>query len=245
MKSPILIATILAAILGASQALADYEQGSVIVRIGAGWVNPDDDSNWLRLDGVSLADTRLYVDDGESATFTGTWLFFDHWGVGFLAAIPFEHDLDVRGLPDPDGGPPLGRVPLGDIKQLPPTVTVQWFPACRESWVQPYVGLGVNYTTFMDEDISRTANDYFMQALGAMGNADLDLDSSWGLAGELGVDISLGRNSRWLVNAAVWYIDLDSDVEIRFPISNGGTSRIKTEVDIDPWVYSVGIGYRF
>ncbi|WP_323845488.1 OmpW/AlkL family protein [Microbulbifer magnicolonia] len=244
MKSANLLAAALALALGAPQALADYEQGTIILRIGAGWVDPDDDSNWLRLDGTELPDTRLYVDDGESATITGTWLFADHWGLGLLAAFPFEHDLQVSGLPSGVNGQRLGRVFLGDTEQLPPTLTVQWFPVCVESWVQPYVGLGINYTTFMDENISSTANDYFMTTLGAQAGADLELDDSWGLAGELGVDIALGRSSRWLVNAAVWYLDLDSEVKIRFP-TNFGTSVIKTDVDIDPWVYSVGIGYRF
>ena len=244
MKALSLVATFIAALLGAGQALADYEKGSVIVRVGAGWVDPDDDSNWLRLDGVPLENTRVYVDSASSATFTGSWLFADHWAIGLLAAIPFNHDLYVSGLPDPNGGPALGRLRLGDTDQFPPTLTVQWFPVCKESWVQPYVGLGVNYTNFMNDDTSRTANDYFQNALGAEGPAELDLDASWGLTGELGVDISFGRRSRWLVNAAVWYVDMDTDANIRFP-TNDGTSRIKTNVDIDPWIYSVGIGYQF
>ncbi|SHF17310.1 outer membrane protein [Microbulbifer donghaiensis] len=244
MKSTSLLAAALALVLGAGQAFADYEKGSIILRMGAGLVDPDDDSNWLRLDGTQLPDTRLYVDDGESATITGTWLFADHWGLGLLAAFPFNHDLKVSGLPDPAGGTPLGRINLGDTDQLPPTLTVQWFPVCVESWVQPYVGLGINYTTFMDENISRTANDYFMMVLGAQAGAHLKLDDSWGLAGELGIDIALGRESRWLVNAAVWYLDLDTEARIRFP-TNFGRTVIKTDIDFDPWVYSVGIGYRF
>ncbi|MFC6633068.1 OmpW/AlkL family protein [Microbulbifer taiwanensis] len=244
MKAANLLAIALALALGAGQALADYEQGSVILRIGAGWVDPDDDSNWLRLDGTQLPESRLYLDTGESATITGTWLFADHWGLGLLAAFPFEHDLKISGLPDPTGGPPLGKVNLGDVEQLPPTLTVQWFPVCTDSWVQPYVGLGINYTTFMDENINSSANDYFMMVLGAQADADLELDDSWGLAGELGIDIALGRNSQWLINAAVWYLDMDSEAKIRFPTASG-TSVIKTDVDIDPFVYSIGIGYRF
>ena len=244
MKAARIFAVVIVAALSASPALAEYRGGDIILRMGYGYVDPDDDSNWLRLDGVPLEDTRVYVDSGDSATITGTWLFADHWGIGVLAAFPFEHDLDVSGLPDPDGGPALGRVYLGSIEHLPPTVTLQWFPVCPESWIQPYVGIGVNYTTFMDEDLSRVANDYFTNALGAMGAANLDLDSSWGLAGELGVDIELGRDSGWVANAAVWYADIDTEASIRFPVTNG-FSRIKTDVDIDPWIYSVGIGYRF
>ena len=245
-KAASLTAVALIAALGATQSLADYEQGDVIVRIGWGLVDPDDDSDWLRIDNtVYLEDSRVYVDDGDSATFTATWMFADHFGLGLLVALPFEHDLDVAGLPDPDTGGLLGKVELGSIEHLPPTLTVQWFPVCKESWVQPYVGFGVNFTTFMDEDISPVAQKYFEDELGALSNADLDLDDSWGLAGELGVDIMFGRDSNWLFNAAVWYLDIDTDATIDFRTRGDYFTRIKTDVDIDPWVYSVGLGYKF
>ncbi|WP_160152412.1 OmpW family protein [Microbulbifer sp. ALW1] len=247
MKAISLAAAILAATLGASQCLADYEQGDFIARIGWGYVDPDDDSDWLRINGSTfLEDTRVYVDSGDSATITATWLFADHFGLGLLAALPFEHDLAVAGLPDPNNpGNLLGKVDLGSIEHLPPTLTVQWFPVCKESWVQPYVGFGVNFTTFMDEDISNVANEYFEDVLGALTPADLKLDDSWGLAGELGVDIMFGRDSNWLFNAAVWYLDIDTKAKIDFRSRGDFTTRITTDVDIDPWVYSVGLGYKF
>ncbi|WGL16034.1 outer membrane beta-barrel protein [Microbulbifer bruguierae] len=249
MKAFSLSAAILAATLGASQCLADYEQGDFIVRIGWGYVDPDDDSDWLDIEGIGeLPDTRVYVDDGDNATITGTWLFADHFGLGLLVAFPFEHDLEVAGLPDPIEpfvNPPLGKVDLGSVEHLPPTLTIQWFPVCKESWVQPYVGLGVNFTTFMDEEVSNVADEYFADVLGAVGPADLELDESWGLAGELGVDIMFGRDSNWLFNAAVWYLDIDSDATIDFRDQRGFFTRIKTDVDIDPWVYSVGLGFKF
>jgi len=244
-KSLSIAAVLLVASLGPGQSLADYEQGDVIVRIGWGYVDPDDDSDWLEIDNVAtLPDTRVYVDDGDSATFTATWLFADHFGLGLLAAIPFEHDLAVAGLPDLNGNP-LGKVDLGSIEHLPPTLTVQWFPVCKESWVQPYIGFGVNFTTFMDEDISNAANEYFHDVLDAASPASLRLDDSWGLAGELGIDIAFGPDSNWLVNAAVWYLDLDTTAKISFRTFDGYRTRITTDVDVDPWVYSLGFGYKF
>ncbi|MCQ3829137.1 OmpW family protein [Microbulbifer elongatus] len=245
MKSLSLATALLVASLGTSQCLADYEQGDVVVRIGWGHVDPDDDSDLLHIDNtLYLDDTRVYVDDGDSATFTASWLFADHFALGLLAALPFEHDLAVAGLPTLDGDL-LGKVDLGSIEHLPPTLTVQWFPVCKESWVQPYVGFGVNFTTFMDEDISNVAQDYFEDVLNASSNASLKLDDSWGLAGELGVDIMFGRDSNWLFNAAVWYLDIDTEAKIDFRTTQGYNTRITTDVDIDPWVYSIGIGYAF
>ncbi|MCA0899576.1 OmpW/AlkL family protein [Microbulbifer agarilyticus] len=247
MKRLSLAAAFVAATLASSQCLADLEQGDFIVRIGWGLVDPDDDSDPLLIDNtVELTNTRVLVDDGDSATFTGTWMFADHFGLGLLAALPFEHDLDVIGLPNPDNlDARLGKVDLGSIEHLPPTLTVQWFPTCKESWVQPYFGLGVNFTTFSDESISTVANDYFADVLGAISRANLRLDDSWGLAGEIGVDVMFGPDSNWLFNAAVWYLDIDTEAKIDFRSRGDTFTRITTDVDIDPFVYSIGIGYKF
>ncbi|MED5500920.1 MAG: OmpW family outer membrane protein, partial [Pseudomonadota bacterium] len=88
---------------------------------------------------------------------------------------------------------------------------------------QPYIGAGVNYTHFSDEDLD---------------GGSLDLDDSWGAAGQLGVDLLI--DDHWSMNAAAWYIDIDSDATAEV----GGQSY-DTTVHIDPWVVMGGIGYRF
>jgi outer membrane protein len=40
-----------------------------------------------------------------------------------------------------------------------------------------------------------------------------------------------------LLNTAVWYIDIDSDAKL-----NGANIG---SVSVDPWVYMMGIGYKF
>ncbi|MDP5210908.1 OmpW family protein [Microbulbifer sp. 2205BS26-8] len=245
MKEYSLVAAFCACVFISGQALAEYKKGDFILRIGAAAVDPDDDSDNLYLNSTQLPGTRVYVDTGYSASITGTWLFADHWGLELLAAAPFKHNLDVRGLPDPVTGQPLGRVRLGDIKHLPPTLSVQWYPVCTESPVQPYIGVGVNYTHFLSEHINSAAQRYFDTVLGAKSRARLKLDNSWGLAGEIGIDIAFARESRWQLNAAIWYLDIDTDATIRFFTDGYRASRINVNVDIDPFVYSLGIGYRF
>jgi outer membrane protein len=95
---------------------------------------------------------------------------------------------------------------------------------------QPYAGVGVNYTTFFDENLTSDAE--------AAGFSDLSLDSSWGVAGQLGMDYLV--TDHVLLNAAVWYIDIDTQASM-----NLGDARVKDNVTIDPWVYMVGVGYKF
>ncbi len=40
-----------------------------------------------------------------------------------------------------------------------------------------------------------------------------------------------------LLNAALWYIDIDTTVEV--------ANALKVDVAVDPWVYMLGIGMKF
>lgn len=201
-----------------------YEAGDFIVRAGAAQVDPNDDSSTLKLDGASLPGSGAEVEDDTQLGLTFTYMLTNHVGVGLLASTPFEHDLKAD----------LGAVTVdaGSAKQLPPTVTLQYFPMDAASKFQPYLGVGVNFTIFFEEDV-----DSELEAV--LGKGDLELDDSWGLAGQIGFDYALNEN--WLVNASIWYIDLQTDAKFKFDSG----SVVKADVDVDPWVYMIGIGYKF
>ena len=88
------------------------------------------------------------------------------------------------------------------------------------------------YTKFFDEDIDGELES-------VLGKGDLELDDSWGLAGQIGVDYAI--NEHWLLNASIWYIDLQTDAKFKFDSGN----VVKADVDVDPWVYMIGVGYKF
>lgn len=223
MKHSTPLAWIVASTLGATTAgdALSYETGDIVVRAGIASVRPNEDSDRLKLNGAPLAGTGAGTDSNEQLGLTLTYMFAPHWAVGVLAATPFEHDVNVRGL----------GLDAGSIKHLPPTVTVQYFPLDSASRCQPYVGIGVNYTLFFDEEV-----DGDLEAL--FGPGDLKLDNSWGFAAEAGIDYLIGDH--WLLNAAVWYLDIDTEATFRFT-----GNKITTGVEIDPWVYMLGVGYRF
>ncbi|MDP5041253.1 MAG: outer membrane protein OmpW, partial [Paraglaciecola sp.] len=66
----------------------------------------------------------------------------------------------------------------------------------------------------------------------------LSLDNSWGLAVQVGFDYELDKN--WLLNTSLRYIDIDT--EAKFDVLN---TTGKVAVDIDPWVFSLMIGYKY
>lgn len=199
--------------LGATAASA-YEAGDMVLRAGLAGVLPDSSFEY----NDELSGAGVDVDDGYSLGITFTWMATDNLGVGVLGAWPFEHDLDGAGPPGTLDG--AGKV--GSTKHLPPTVTLQWhFPTGTN--LHPYVGAGVNYTYFFDEETA-----------GILSGADLDLEDSWGLAAEAGVDFDLGNDL--VLSGQLWYLDIETDARLL------GTTL---NVDVDPWVFMVGIGKKF
>jgi len=104
---------------------------------------------------------------------------------------------------------------------LPPIVSLQYHfaPAAK---VSPYVGAGVNYMLFYSE---KDSNGFGLKA-----------DDGFGYALQAGVDVAL--RDRWSVNVDVKKVFFETDATDRF---NGVTSK----VNLDPWVASAGLGYRF
>ena len=94
-----------------------------------------------------------------------------------------------------------------------------------------YFGAGINFTLFYSYDLS--------DDLAGLGVTSLDFDNSFGLAGNVGLDINLGENL--LLNADVKYIQIGTDVDFMV----GGDVLGTVGVDIDPWVFGVGVGWRF
>lgn len=225
MKHSVIIASMLA-LTAASPFAHAYKQGDVIVRAGAAMVSPDVGSS-----GVSTAATGkisgsdVTVSDDTQLGLTLGYMLTDHVGVELLAATPFEHRVGVKGLPAGLNGK------LADIKQLPPTLTLQYFPMDSTSKWQPYVGAGLNYTTFFDETLTDGRK--------AQGFSRLDRQDSWGLALHAGIDYML--TDKIVLNAAVWRINIDTEATAR----HTALGKVKVNVEIDPWVYMIGVGYRF
>ena len=221
---------------------AQAEQGDWIVR--GGWTMVSPKSNNLKLGdlgfipdlGVSINNVSLEVDDGSSLGLTLTYMMTDNWAIDVLAAVPFKHDINLKATIDDGVLSETGKAKIGDTKHLPPTISLQYH-FMPEAFFSPYVGVGLNMTIFSSENLNSDAQDLF-EALG-LTNAKLSLDTSTGVAGQIGADFNFG--SGWLLNADVRYIDIGTKAKIK---ADEGNLSLGT-VNIDPIVYSIMVGYRF
>jgi len=195
-------------------------EGDVLLRFGAASVMPNDDSGEVKpLDG-----TGVEVKDGSSLAFTVTYMLTDNVGLELLGALPFEHD--IKGNKGAIDG-----VDVGTIEHLPPTFVAQYYfqPASN---VRPYVGGGINYTIFSNEEADSELENI-------VGETDIDLDDSVGLAVVGGVDVDI--NQDWYFNASLWYID----IETKAKLDTAGAGDLEVDVDVDPWVVMLGVGTTF
>jgi len=206
--------------LVASPALA-YEAGTWVLRAGVGVVAPDSD-NFVEVDGDTT--TTISVDDGTSLTLMGTYMFSPNWGFDILASWPFKHDVKISITDVVDGAK------AAEVEHLPPTFSLQYH-FLPDGVLQPYVGAGVNYTTFLSEDVTEAAI--------GLGITDISLDDSFGLALQLGADWTFGN--RWLLNFDLRWIDIESDLQATVLGEVVDVGKVK----IDPWVYSINLGYSF
>lgn len=173
----------LAALLAASPALAQ-QQGDWTMGLGFHQVNPKSDNG-------SLAGGTLPVSIGSNQRPTITLEYFirDNIGIELLAALPFQHDVDIDGL---------GKV--GSVRHLPPVLSVQYHVPTGTA-LTPFFGVGVNYTHFYGESTT-----------GALRGSELKLKDSWGLALHAGLDWQVSE--RGAIRADLRWIDIDSDVTL-------------------------------
>lgn len=220
------------ACMGFAMGAQAYEAGDFIVRAGAVTVAPNTSADTPTLNGNYLYGANVDVDSDTQLGLTFAYMLTPDIGLELLAATPFTHH--ISGNSSAVGY--LGTSDLGSTKQLPPTLSLQYY-FNNSSAFTPYVGVGLNYTKFWDEDAGGQLNS----TLG--GDVDMDLDNSWGLAAEGGVDFNMGNN--WLLNASVWYIDIDTTANYAVKTGALAGSRVKSSVTLDPWIYMVGVGYKF
>ncbi|ANB35122.1 outer membrane protein [Rhodovulum sulfidophilum] len=199
MKTSLLAIALTATALAGSAADAQ-SKGDWTFGLGLGYVSPKSDNG-------TLAGAESHVGDNARPTLTFEYFFADNWGVEVLGALPFKHNINIDGV---------GKA---DTLQLPPVVSLQYH-FVNSSSVTPFLGAGLNYTTFWDTD----------SALG-----DVDIDDSWGLALHAGLDYAI--DERHSIRTDVRWIDIDSDVKL-----NGG--KIGT-AHIDPWVFGVSYIWKF
>lgn len=115
---------------------------------------------------------------------------------------------------------------LGEVlsaKNVAPTLLFNYHFGDRSARWRPYIGLGVNYTYFAD---AKTPYGW-----------DVNLSDSWGLAGQLGIDVAIDK--QWGLFASIAKVQVKSD------LAAIGATVLQTTIDFRPVTYAAGVSYKF
>ncbi|KAF1689030.1 OmpW/AlkL family protein [Pseudoxanthomonas taiwanensis] len=176
-----LLAVSLAAV--AAPAMAQ-SAGDWTLGVGVHQVDPKSDNGKL-----ANGTLPLTIDSDAKPSITFEYFVKDNLGIEVLGALPFKHEIAVKGV---------GKV--GQTKHLPPTVTLQYhFNSAGK--VSPLLGVGLNYPTFFSEDTT-----------GPLAGSRLKLDDSFGLAVHAGLDFKVAGKGSLRVD--VRWADIDTEVKV-------------------------------
>lgn len=204
-----LCATAISAV-NAGAALAGDVENPWLIRVRAINVMPDESATIAAIGGDAQISNQIVPELDISYFFTENIA-----AELILATTP--HDVSAIGTT-------LGDVDLGDVWLLPPTITLQYHFSPRASF-RPYVGAGLNYTIFYNQDPGNVVS--------------VNYDNSIGFALQAGVDIPIGDT--YFANIDVKKVFLNTDVTV----DAGAAGTVGADVNIDPWIVGVGIGRRF
>ncbi|MGE0533100.1 MAG: OmpW family protein [Hyphomonadaceae bacterium] len=189
----------------AAMALASPAQAGLLdnvqVKIGVSGVLPDETGDPIDVD----------ISDEFVPSLQLEYFFNENVSAELLCCVA-THDVTAAS----------GAIDLGEVTHFPPTVTLKyrWTNIGR---IEPYVGAGLNFTSFIDSEPPNGRR--------------VEYDSSVGPALQAGFDYRIDEH--WGVNIDVRRIWINTDVTISGDIS------ATDEVDINPWVVSTAIAYRF
>ena len=165
---------------------------------------------------ISVIGGEADVDSAIAPDLNFTYFFTDNIAAE-LTLTYAEHDVSAENTA-------VGNVDLGSLDLLPPTLTAQYHFLPKKPF-RPYVGAGISYILIPDED---------------PGDADwVDYDDN-----EIGYTLQVGFdyffNDNWCLNVDLKKVWVDVDVAV-----GALGTVVTTNVDVDPWLIGVGIGYRF
>ncbi len=198
--------------------------GKFQAKILATGVLPNGEISSVLTDNVGLpAGSQTDVSDSYVPTIALEYFFTQNFSVETICCIT-PHDVDGAGALQ-------GGELIDDAIVLPATITLKYH-LTNLGAVKPYIGAGPAHFFIFDEDVGAGS--------APLGVTDVDLSDEFGLALQAGFDVPIDDKG--------WIFSLDAkryfiDTTATFSGANG--VLIQTDHDLDPWVVSAGIGYRF
>ena len=222
-KTQLLLGLAAATMIG-SPALAQDRAGDIQVKLVGTAVLPDGEIDQFNVDNIGLpAGLDTEASNNYVPTLAVEYFITDNFSIETIAGTT-QHDVDAV------SGFPAGTELVSDGLLLPATVTAK--AHFDVAGVKPYAGAGAAYFIWLDVDPGA--------AVVPLGVTRTDLSDEFGFVLQAGLDVPVGESGFGLTLDAKRYF-----IGTTAQWFAGNTLVIETDHNLDPWVLSAGIGYRF
>ncbi len=188
------------------------------VKVGASALAPQNDDNGIIAGGKATVSNELGFTPSVE-------YFFDNSpiSVELLLATPFKHDVSIESLGE-----------VASFKHLPPTVTAK-YNFKNSTRFTPYIGVGATVVIPWDEELSQTTKT-------VTGAESLDAEVAYGVAGQIGFNFQPADAKNWGVFVDARYANVKTELTAK---TANGTKVTLGDLEVNPWVYTLGYSYKF
>jgi len=212
-----------ALILSISAGVMAQEAGTMMVKAGYAYFDPIVGSG--NLSAPSLPGTKVDVGTADTIIITGTYMITDHFSAELYGGVPVKHKMYAAGAIQ-------GAGEIGAVKQLPPTLFGQYRFFDANTGFRPYVGLGITYVRFEDEEGSAV-----LTAVTNPGGppTTFNVKNAWGITPQIGFTSTINKQ---------WYLDVSINKSIVKTTTTLSTGQY-VDTTLNPVVSQISLGYRF
>ena len=231
MKKSILALSLAAAsLLLSHNAFAQYT-----IQVGGAYVDPNSTAGVAVGPLTPVGAISLTVKPQSTVFFSIAREINDQWDLQLSLGLPPTHDVALKVTKAsalPASVAAQDGVIISKVRQVAPTLFANYKFGEASSPLRPFVGLGINYTTF-DQTESTAANN----AING-GATNIKLSDSWGLAWQAGAVYKFDK--QWSMSGTYSTADVNS-------VITTNTLGIERKVDISfhPAVFILAVGYSF
>lgn len=222
-RNAALSAALAAGVVTLAPTAAAQEAGDIQLRAFVTGVLPDGEITNVVTDNIGVPmGTQTEASDSIVPTIAAEYFVADNFSIETICCIT-PHDVNGTGAID-------GVELIDDAIILPATVTAKLH--FDLGGLKPYVGAGPAYFFIFSENVGAGAP--------GLGISEVDLSDEFGVALQAGFDVDLNEDGLMLsLDAKRYFIGTTAT----FSDNNG--VLLQTEHDLDPWVLSAGLGFRF
>ena len=223
MKNTFKLSLVALALVAGSAAQAQ-SAGTWMARVGAIGLYPQVSSG--DLSPPAFPNTQTDVSSDWTLGGGVTYMITDNWSIDVPLALPFTHTLTGAGAI-------AGVGTIGTTKALPITMWGQYRFGEAKSTFRPYLGAGLTYAYFYDENATSTLNAL---SGGTPSNpTTFSIQSKWAFGVQAGATYAF--NERWFLDGMVGYTWLKNTTTL----STGQTQPMT----LNPVSVAISVGYKF